>query len=234
MTHLYVDTLVIGGTTDGIGRDFINSLRGDSESVRFWAPPPSQLDVTDLESIDKFFERQVRDYGVPHYILYAAGIKDLAFIADTDIDSVKNVFDVNVFGFFNIVKKMQDIAHGGGRICAISSEAAITPMRTSLSYCASKAALNMAIRCAARELGEDWVITGIMPTAVAGTRMTNHDITQIAHLRHLDEEFVMQQMMATGLGRMLQMREVSELIKFLLYRAPNGMTGSVVELRAAK
>lgn len=63
----------------------------------------------------------------------------------------------------------------GGHFVALSSNSAHIPRSQSMAYCASKAALSMAIRCAARDVGKagmDLVIYGWEPGLVKGTQMS--------------------------------------------------------------
>jgi NAD(P)-dependent dehydrogenase (short-subunit alcohol dehydrogenase family) len=60
------------------------------------------------------------------------------------------------------------------KFVVISSNSARIPRRDSLPYCASKAALSMAIRVAAREAaGTEMLIWGYEPGLLAGTPMTD-------------------------------------------------------------
>jgi NAD(P)-dependent dehydrogenase (short-subunit alcohol dehydrogenase family) len=62
---------------------------------------------------------------------------------------------------------------GPKQFVAISSNSAQIARRQSIPYCASKAALSMALRCAARELaGEGMLVYGYEPGLLAGTPMT--------------------------------------------------------------
>lgn len=62
---------------------------------------------------------------------------------------------------------------------AISSNSAHIARRNSISYCASKAALSMALRCAAREIaGEGRLVYGYEPGLIAGTPMSADSAAQ--------------------------------------------------------
>jgi NAD(P)-dependent dehydrogenase (short-subunit alcohol dehydrogenase family) len=62
---------------------------------------------------------------------------------------------------------------GPKQFVAISSNSAHIARRQSIAYCASKAALSMALRCAAREIaGEGMLVYGYEPGLMAGTPMT--------------------------------------------------------------
>lgn len=63
----------------------------------------------------------------------------------------------------------------GSHFVALSSNSAHIPRSQSMAYCASKAALSMAIRCAARDIGKagmDLVVYGYEPGLVRNTPMS--------------------------------------------------------------
>lgn len=63
----------------------------------------------------------------------------------------------------------------GAQFVAISSNSAHIPRSQSMAYCSSKAALSMAIRCAARDVGKagiDLAVYGWEPGLVKGTQMS--------------------------------------------------------------
>lgn len=68
---------------------------------------------------------------------------------------------------------------------AISSNSAHIARRQSIAYCASKAALSMAIRCAAREIaGEGRLVYGYEPGLLSGTPMTAASAAQFTGSLH--------------------------------------------------
>ncbi|HEY7416185.1 MAG TPA: SDR family oxidoreductase, partial [Ktedonobacteraceae bacterium] len=206
-------------------------LMEDNVKYRTFNTGPDSLDVTKPEQVEKWFDRHINQFGPIPRLLYAAGTKRLNFIEDLSPEDVQLTFDVNVFGFLNVVRALKRLQKSG-RIVAITSEASITPMRTSVAYVASKAALHMAIKCMARELAPDWQIMGVMPTAVSDTEMTSKDIKDIAALRGWSEDVVAEQMSNNPFGRMIAPNEVAETIKWLMFDAPDVMSGSIVEIRA--
>jgi NAD(P)-dependent dehydrogenase (short-subunit alcohol dehydrogenase family) len=212
--------LVIGGTTNGIGRAFADIVEDGLDLMQCYCPTPKELDVRWPEGIRNWLHKTGRQMD---HVLYCAGVKSLSWIKDLDPAEVDNTFDVNVFGFIKIVKELANW-QTTGRICAISSDAALHPMRTSVDYCASKAALNMAIKVAAKEL-PNWHITGVMP-GVVDTDMTRKDVIDISNLRGWSRENV-----KTELGDMLPPSDVADLAYWLLFRAPESMSGSIVEIR---
>jgi NAD(P)-dependent dehydrogenase (short-subunit alcohol dehydrogenase family) len=146
-------------------------------------PTVSQLDVRNQDSVDHY----IYENGPFDFTVYSAGIQHLSFISDLDIDVVNEMFDVNVYGFLRVMKSL-GAQQKSGRVCAVVSNAANTPMRGSISYCASKAALGMAIKVAAREMAPNWIITGIAPGPVEDTPMTRSVDRQVMQLREWTEQ----------------------------------------------
>lgn len=95
---------------------------------------------------------------------------------------MEEAFRVNVIGVLELLRHFALIDGSGywknGRtnakkFVAISSNSARLPRRQSLAYCASKAALSMGLRVAARELaGTMTQVWGYEPGLLAGTPMT--------------------------------------------------------------
>jgi NAD(P)-dependent dehydrogenase (short-subunit alcohol dehydrogenase family) len=213
--------LVIGGTTKGIGRRFVDLM--DVTHHRLFVPEPEMLDVRRIESIQSWVSKN----GPIDYLMYCAGIKHLSWIKDIDMDDLHETFEVNVFGFINVLRELL-LRNAVGRACVITSDAAINPKRTSIDYCASKSALEMAIRVAAREL-PGWHITGIRPSVVSDTEMTNADILEISELRGWAPSETYKLM-----GQKIPAQDVADLAHWLLFSSPQSLTGSIIDIRGGQ
>lgn len=116
--------------------------------------------------------------------VYCAGVNYLSWLPETELVHVADIFATNVIGFINLMSNLSDKRSSPLNIIAVSSDAAERPMRTSTAYCASKAALNMAVRCAARELGPvGWSINAVAPGMVEGTGMSSDVDAMISEVR---------------------------------------------------
>lgn len=99
----------------------------------------------------------------------------------TDLDPAEwyeRHFETNVIGPMRLLEAwliaLDDLPLGPAHFVAISSNSAGVPRSGSAAYCASKAALSMALRVKAREnRGERCIIYGYEPGLVAGTPMTD-------------------------------------------------------------
>jgi NAD(P)-dependent dehydrogenase (short-subunit alcohol dehydrogenase family) len=146
-------------------------------------------DVTSEFAVAKFIE------GLPRLdsVVYSAGINHLFHLGSGGPANYARVVEVNLTGFINVVDALAGrfaAPEHQIRIVAVSSDAATRPMRTSIAYCASKAGLEMAIRCAARELASrGWRINGVAPGMVSGTGMTRYVDATVPTLRGWTREF---------------------------------------------
>lgn len=220
-------TLVIGGTS-GIGKAIAERLQFDVYPVS--CPDIEQLDVTDPHSVSDYFETWSFKW-----IVYCAGVNHLMPIGDIGNSDLEQIFDVNVMGFIRVLNAA--CAPGKERptsVLAIVSDSATVPMRHSIAYASSKAALAHAIRCAARELAPDTRVNGISPSIVDCTPMTDDMDLLVPRMRGwTPEEARAYETSLVPMGRRCTKAEVAGLACSIL-AGPNFMTGAVVPLSGGK
>ena len=156
-------TILITGCSSGFGlaiaRDFLNkgwkviaTMRKPNENLL----PKSgnlkllQLDVTDSDSI----HRAIEAAGDIDVLVNNAGIGCLSVFESTPDRIVKNLFDTNTFGYFEMIRTVlpQMRLKGEGTIINISSSVTIKPLPLLSAYTASKVAVNAYSECLALEL----------------------------------------------------------------------------------
>jgi len=118
----------------------------------------------------------------PSQIVCTAGINEsFSLRAEGLAGGMCDAFVVNALGPIRVLQEwmhMLETTEVGTmpspkQFVAISSNSAHIARRQSIAYCASKAALSMALRCAAREIaGEGVLVYGYEPGLLAGTPMT--------------------------------------------------------------
>lgn len=118
----------------------------------------------------------------PDVLVCTAGVNTPVSVTEWNADLVmEEAFHTNVIGVMALLRNFV-VAEGSGywngavkkKFVAVSSNSARIPRRRSLAYCASKAALSMALRVAARELADSGVaVWGYEPGLLAGTPMTH-------------------------------------------------------------
>jgi NAD(P)-dependent dehydrogenase (short-subunit alcohol dehydrogenase family) len=110
-----------------------------------------RLDVTDLAAIEDFWE-SAPDYRA---VVYAAGVNHEDTVLDEDWLGISAAhMAVNFTGALEMLGQWARLGTAGfGRsFVTIASNSAHIPRSTAMSYCASKAAVVMAMRCAARDI----------------------------------------------------------------------------------
>lgn len=224
--------LVIGGRS-GIGEacvDFIESRLTRRDDVV--VPSESELDVTSFAMVNGYLKELQ-----PTHILYSAGVNYLEWIGKLDYAEIAHLFDVNVQGFIRVIDAMwrHNSEMRGVSTVAITSDAAWRPMRTSIGYCASKAALEMAIRVASRELAPSgWRVNGVAPGKVSNTRMTDYVDARVQEIRGWTAEYAEEyERASSAIGRPVAPIEVAEVVWSVL-TGPNAMTGEIVAVNGGR
>ena len=102
-----------------------------------------QLDVTHFDSIPRFVEGVVRDYGRIDVLINNAGFAVAGFAEDVTLDELRLQFETNFFGAVAVTKAVLPIMRHqrSGHIIQISSIAGVHGSYSVSSYSASKHAL---------------------------------------------------------------------------------------------
>lgn len=121
--------------------------------------------------------RQVLNETQPDAVVCTVGINSPCGVSDEHMsEKFSASFEINVIGTMRVLQELVNISCRGDnrKFVAISSNSAHIARRYSLAYCASKAALSMALRVAARELASKRKVIawGYEPGLLADTPMT--------------------------------------------------------------
>lgn len=225
--------LILGGSNSGGIGDAINQrlLWLGHETI---VPTPESIDVTwDTESFGALAELLLAER--PTRVVYSVGVNELEWSWNLSRESFENLMNVNVWGFINVLKAL---THTGSTysVLAITSDAAVRPMRTSMAYCASKAALNQVIRVASRELApEGWRINGLAPGKVDGTDMTKYVDERVLQIRNWEKEHAERYELASSpIGRKLWPSEVAAAACDILLSDALGWTGDIISVNGGR
>jgi len=215
------------GADSGIGQALVHYLRKLNHNV--YGTGKHDADVRSRTQLNRHYRVQ----GKADEVVYCAGVPSLGWIVDNNQDQLMEAMRVNCMGFVNLLHVLAKNQPEGGRVIGIVSDAAWRPMRASIGYCISKAAMAMAIKCGARELGPKWRVNGIAPTIVDGTPMTDYLDDKVPKIRGwTDEEYVAQEKQIPGSATRLSVNDVCESIAQMLGSdyLPNG---EIVPLRGS-
>ena len=130
--------------------------------------------IADIDSIGALIKKIVSEQGKLDGLAYVAGISDGS--VPVNILTYKrqlNIFQTNYFGFIECVRQV--IKRGnynvGLRIAAVSSVASLRGEKALVAYSASKAAMDSAIRCIAKELGPKGICINSVAPSMVNTAM---------------------------------------------------------------
>jgi NAD(P)-dependent dehydrogenase (short-subunit alcohol dehydrogenase family) len=130
MTAINGATALVTGGQRGLGRAIVRELL-DAGAVKVYATArtpslsddprivPLPLEVTDQESVDDL----VKAAGDVNIVVNNAGAGGTGPLLGADVDDVKEVFDVNVFGPLRVAKAFAPVlaANGGGALIDVHS-----------------------------------------------------------------------------------------------------------------
>ena len=219
---------IIGGTS-GIGHAISHELMLGSYDVT----------MTDEHTTNVVIGSQLEEFlsfKPWEHIIYSAGFNKLAWMEAVQEVDLMHIFDVNVLGFIRLMSAvarmpMEDMPTS---VTAIVSDAATHPMRTSIAYCSSKAALAMAVRCAARELAHAVRVNGVSPGIVEGTPMTEKTDQEIGTTRGwIPADVVLNSTQTVPVGRRGFPREIAQVVVDVM-EGPKYLTGSIIEVNGGR
>lgn len=222
-----MSTLVIGAAPGGIGYEIMRQSPGE-----VIAPSIDNFDVMHRDSMESWFKHKGKTFD---RVVFCAGVNLLGKIGELDEYNIYHSFRVNVIGFINMLDALKRWQGDSPvSVVAIVSDSAHTPMRGSIAYSSSKAALAQAIRCAARELAPAWRVNGISPSVVEDTPMTRSVDAVVPALRGWSEEKAMEyELSLIPMGRRATKSEVARLTIDVL-SGPEFLTGAIIPITGGK
>lgn len=187
--------ILVTGASSGIGAAVSSLLSSAGAQVIMVAQNPVKLaaaaeklnvhsyysvNLADVPGISDHINTIIKECGPLDGYVHSAGIGTVRPIKMCTYDYMKNMMDINFFSFVEIVRiitKKKNFNEGMG-IVGISSVAALEGNQSKTGYCASKAAMNGAVRCLAKELAPkkirvNTVMPGIAKTAIFDQIMDN-------------------------------------------------------------
>ena len=183
-------TVLAGARDEARGREAERVLRADGADATF-----VRLDVTSDASVRAAAAWIEREYGRLDILLNNAGIARGNPPSQTDLDLMREVYEVNVFGVIRVTNAMLPLLRRApaARIVNVSSEVGsitsmtdpaspLAQMPAGLAYPSSKAALNMITAMYAKELRD----TPIKVNA-ANPGYTKTDLNRNSGLRSVTE-----------------------------------------------
>lgn len=183
-------------------------------------------DLSDTSGIEDLIKESVSQNGALSGLVYCAGIapeRPLKMMRKNDIDSVMTV------NFYSFVEFMRCISKKGNyteniSCVAISSLSSVVGNKGKISYCASKAALDAAVRCMAHELADKGMrVNTIQPSWVDTYIYRNY-------MKNWGDNDTTSEKMKRELLGITSPEEVAAMAAYLLSDASKTITGSAVRI----
>lgn len=224
--------ILITGTTRGLGKALAehflvlgDTVTGCARTEQTISHPQYHhhiLDITSADAISDLFFTLRKDLKHLDVLINNAGIARMNAFAMTPIESVQQIFSVNVHGTFLFCQKAIGLLRKSQcpRIINMSSVAVPMRLEGEAAYAASKSAIETLTRIIAKELGSfNITCNAIGPSPIATDLIKGVGQDKIARL-------IQQQ----AIKKMATVGDVIHLIDFLSQPASSMITGQVIYL----
>lgn len=202
-----------------------------------------QLDVTSQDEWAKVAADVRRRFGRLDCLINNAGISMVESIADISVEKWRRVFSVNVEGALLGLQSMLPLMRvgggdrvGGASVVNVSSTAGLRGVALNSAYCASKGALRMLSRSAAKEFAVlkypirvNSIYPGNIETDMMGSILSRYVDMGLASSAEEQKALFISR---SPSGRVAKPAEVAGAVAFLCSSAASYMTGSELVIDA--
>ena len=215
--------VLITGGSRGIGQATAELLIQSGYQVL--APGSRELDVSNQESVDKFFAKNFPEDSSLYALICNAGVYHSAPLMEHSLEEWQKVIDVNLTGAFRLCKKSLPYlqAQQGAHIVMVSSVSAEGDIYTP-AYSASKAGMIGLMKSLTWELGK----FGINVNAVAPGWVRTDMAQTILNTPEQEKN----NLGANVQNRWIEPSEIAHLIQYLISSSARAITGEIITISA--
>lgn len=215
--------VLITGGSRGIGQATAELLIQSGYQVL--APGSRELDVSNQESVDKFFAENFTEDSSLYALICNAGVYHSAPLMEHSLEEWQKVIDVNLTGAFRLCKKSLPYlqAQQGAHIIMVSSVSAEGEIYTP-AYSASKAGMIGLMKSLTWELGK----FGINVNAVAPGWVRTDMAQTILNTPEQEKN----NLGANVQNRWIEPSEIAHLIQYLISSSARAITGETITISA--
>ena len=188
-------------------------------------------DLSAVECIESIVKNIIKEHGSIDGLAFCVGVGMVRPIKMSKYDFMKKVMDINYFSFVELIRCISGkncYNTDGCTIVGISALGAYLGNSTKTAYCASKAAMNSAVRCLAKELAPKGFRINTVAPGVTDTPMAreadNYGSDSDEHKAILQRQY---------LG-ICQPEDIADAVVYLMSDLAKKVTGSCIAVDGGK
>lgn len=179
-------------------------------------------DVSNVNSIETLIKDVVTKDGPLDGLVYTAGVGTALPLMQSKPEKVQDTFKVNFFGFFEVIRQVarKTRFNPGMRIVGVSSCASLRGDKSKAIYSSSKAAMDSAVRCMAKELAEKGICINTVAPSMTATDLYDRYVEKYGEESATNKELLTRQYLGIA-----QSQDIANAIAFLISPAARFITG---------
>lgn len=198
-------------------KETLSMLKGEGHSIHV-------ADLSQVDDLEALVVSIVKETGPFDGFVHSAGIVKNLPLINYKFERLHKIMLVNFYAYFEIVRILSKKGrhNEGMSIVGVSSVAATQGASAQAAYGASKAAMNGAMRCLAKELGEKGIRLNTVLPAATNTAMYSEYMALKANMKETEMKIEANPRQYLGMNAPA---DVANAIIFLLSPASRKITG---------
>ena len=179
-------------------------------------------DISDVDTIENLVKQIVAKNGPLDGVVYSAGVGMALPLMQSKPEKVKSAFNVNFFVFVELMRqgRRKGRFNPGMRIVGVSSCASLRGDKSKAIYSSSKAAMDSAVRCMAKELADKGICINTVAPSMTATELYNRYLEKYGEDSKTNYELLNRQYLGIA-----QPQDIANAIVFLISPAARFITG---------